>query len=74
MIVLIVIFLVIVSILLSLIGFKFRKKKWLRLIAGNTFNDNAKSAGDIAPFVGILMYVLSAFILVTAIVTLYLSK
>ena len=74
MIVLIILLLVIVSILLSLMGFKFRKKKWLRLIAGNTFNDNTKNAGDIAPFIGILMYVLSVFVLVTAIVTLWLSK
>lgn len=72
MILIIEILLVVLAFLIFIMGYKFRRKKWLRLIAGNTFNDSPKEASNIAPFVGILMYIASIFVLLTAIVTLYL--
>lgn len=69
MIILIEFLLIILAFMLSLMGYKFIKGKWLRLIAGNTFNDSPKEASDISPFVGILMYVAS--ILIT---TIFLSN
>ncbi|MHC5246848.1 hypothetical protein [Enterococcus sp. LJL90] len=72
MMILITLFLLILAGLFALIGFKFRNKKWLRLIAGNNFKEHTKEAADIAPFVGIVMFVLCAFILATAFFTTYL--
>lgn len=72
MIILIEFLLIALALILSLMGYKFKKGKWLRLIAGNTFNDFPKEASDISPFIGILMYVASIFVLITAIFTLYL--
>lgn len=67
MIILIEFLLIALAFMLSLMGYKFRKGKWLRLIAGNTFNDYPKKASDIAPSIGVLMYAVSIFILITAI-------
>jgi hypothetical protein len=54
-------------------GFKFRQGKWLRLIAGNIFNDNPIEAKSVAPYVGIVMYMANIFILITVISIWYFS-
>jgi len=64
MIILIEFLLIALAFMLSLMGYKFRKGKWLKLIAGNTFNNYPKEANDIAPSIGILMYAVSIFILI----------
>jgi hypothetical protein len=56
------IFLLVLMILFTLIGIQFRRGKWLRLIAGNTFGDIAKEdAARIGRKTGIMMY-FAAFI------------
>lgn len=64
--------LVILAIFLFLMGYKFRKGQWLRLIAGNTFNDYPKEARNVAPFVGLLLYGISFFILIM-VISLYIA-
>jgi len=73
MLVFIEILLIFLAVFIFIIGFKFRQGKCLRLIAGNTFNDNPKEAKDIAPYVGIMMYIASIIILITIILTWYFT-
>ena len=67
------ILLIVCAVFLFVLGIKFRQGKWLRLIAGNTFNDKPKEAKDIAPYVGILMYTVSGLLLVIVMLTWYFS-
>lgn len=49
---------VMIGILLLVMGYKFRKGKWLRLIAGNMFNDAPDDKEkEIGKVLGILLYV-----------------
>ncbi|MFY8330149.1 hypothetical protein [Vagococcus carniphilus] len=73
MLIFIEILLTILTVLIFILGFKFRQGKWLRFIAGNTFNDNPKEAKSVAPYVGIIMYIAGIFILITVILTWYFS-
>lgn len=59
------------AVFIFVLGFKFRQGKWLNLIAGNTFDDHHKEAEGIAPYIGMLMYVVSIFILMVVGLTVY---
>lgn len=68
MILLIVLLLIIVSIVLLIMGFQFRKGKWLNLIAGNTFNDYPhNTAIESGKIIGIIMYISSIILIFLAI-------
>ncbi|MBO0428441.1 hypothetical protein JZO82_04635 [Vagococcus fluvialis] len=73
MLVFVEILLTILAVLIFIMGFKFRQGKWLRLIAGNIFNDNPIEAKSVAPYVGIVMYMANIFILITVISIWYFS-
>jgi len=73
MLVFIEILLIFLALFIFIMGFKFRQGKWLRLIAGNNFNDNPKDAKDVAPYVGIIMYIASILVLITGILTWYFN-
>lgn len=63
-------FMLLIGMLLISVGIQFRRGKWYRLIAGNTFNDKpikiqknaAKGASNIAFIVGALQIVFFIFI------------
>ncbi|WP_265455470.1 hypothetical protein [Enterococcus sp. HY326] len=73
MVILIEILLVAVASALAAIGFHFRKGQWLRLIAGNTFNNQPKEAQKVAPVLGIIVYVASGLMFLFALWVLYMS-
>lgn len=67
------ILLLVLAMFFFLIAFKFRQGKWIRVIAGNRFNKYPEEAKNIAPYLGIIMYLISIFILITVILTWYFS-
>ena len=70
--ILIVLLLTLVGLILFIIGFQFRKGNWLRLIAGNSFNDvPLKKSKGMARVIGVVLYI-SSIVLVGLAMYLYI--
>ncbi|MHC5249631.1 hypothetical protein [Enterococcus sp. LJL90] len=72
MVILIEILLLAIASALAAIGYHFRRGQWLRLIAGNTFNDQPKAAQKVAPVLGIVVYLASGLMFLFAFWVLYM--
>lgn len=72
MVILIEILLLAVASALAAISYHFRRGQWLRLIAGNTFNDQPKAAQKVAHVLGIVVYLASGLMFLFAFWVLYM--